>query len=173
MSYHDNETPGYDVCLELSSCQWPQWMLAVGGRRLASVGKECEGGRERCTLRRFRIRGLIEGMLRTVMGNICWGHKAQVGHGAQNHQANKFTRRPKEWNEPERGEEGKGKKQKNKWKREWTVRKKQGKGIESERWSRRRERENQKDSASLNRVAGPSEWSSVGLLYKYDDTVSY
>lgn len=79
---------------------------------MASIGKECEGGRERCTLRRFRIRGLIEGMLRTVMGNICRGHKAQVGHGAQTHQANKFTRRPKEGNGPERGEEGKGKNRK-------------------------------------------------------------
>lgn len=51
-------------------------------------------------------------MLRTVMGNICWGHKAQVGQGAQNHQANKFTRRPKGGNGPEIEEEGKGKNRK-------------------------------------------------------------
>lgn len=37
------------------------------------------GGRENCTLRRFRIRGLIEGMLRTVMGNICLGESQSTG----------------------------------------------------------------------------------------------
>lgn len=57
-------------------------MAAAGIHRL---GREegTVGGRENCTLRRFRIRGLIEGMLRTVMGNICQGsHKAQVASGA-------------------------------------------------------------------------------------------
>lgn len=41
---------------------------------MASTGRAERGqvrGRENCTLRRFRIRGLIEGMLRTLMGNIC------------------------------------------------------------------------------------------------------
>ena len=37
------------------------------------------GGRENCTLRRFKIRGLIEGMFRTVMGNIWWGESQSTG----------------------------------------------------------------------------------------------
>lgn len=45
----------------------------------AGGGEGASRGRENCTLRRFNIRGLIEGMFRTVMGSICWGsHKAQV-----------------------------------------------------------------------------------------------
>lgn len=62
------------------------------------LGRGKKGGRERCTLRRFRIRGLIEGMLRTVMGNICSGHKAQVGRSAKGHEGNRLTSRPKEGN---------------------------------------------------------------------------
>lgn len=68
-----------------------------------------KGGRERCTLRRFRIRGLIEGMLRTVMGNICSGHKAQVGRSAKSHEGNKLTSRPKEGNGVNEMQRGKGK----------------------------------------------------------------
>ena len=53
-------------------------MAAVGNHR---VGREegTVGGGENCTLRRFRIRGLIEGMLRTVMGNICRGQSQSAG----------------------------------------------------------------------------------------------
>ena len=71
------------------------------------------GSRESCTFRRFRIRGLMDGMLRTVMGNICqggsrldgrrgrrggWeerkrGHKAQVANGGQNVHGSKVTGR--------------------------------------------------------------------------------
>lgn len=60
-----------------------------------------------CTLRRFNIRGLIEGMLRTVMGNICWGEVTkhrwpamQKGHRA------KVTRRPKKGNRVEEEKDG-------------------------------------------------------------------
>lgn len=37
-------------------------------------------------------------MLRTVMGNIFSGHKAQVGRSAKSHEGNKLTSRPKEGN---------------------------------------------------------------------------
>lgn len=54
-----------------------------GWQRLAYRGQaERRGqvwGRENCTLSRFRIRGLIEGMLRTVMGNICRGQSQSTG----------------------------------------------------------------------------------------------
>lgn len=40
--------------------------VGIGGRRRVM-------GRENCTLRRFRIRGLNGFMLRTAMGNICQG----------------------------------------------------------------------------------------------------
>lgn len=60
-------------------------------------------------MRRFRIRGLIEGMLRTVMGNICSGHKAQVGRSAKSHEGNKLTSRPKEGNGVSEMQRGKGK----------------------------------------------------------------
>lgn len=46
------------------------------------------GGRENCTLRRFKIRGLIEGMFRTVMGNICRGRGSQRTGG---HRCKKVT----------------------------------------------------------------------------------
>lgn len=45
----------------------------------AGIHRGQVGGRENCTLRRFRIRGLIEGMLRTVMGNICQGQSQNTG----------------------------------------------------------------------------------------------
>lgn len=90
------------------------WQLVR--RWLASLAAGKKGVRERCTLRRFRIRGLIEGMLRTVMGNICSGHKAQVGRSAKSQEGNKLTSRPKEGNGVNEMQRGKGKKQRNKCK---------------------------------------------------------
>lgn len=66
------------------------------------------GGRENCTLRRFRIRGLIEGMLRTVMGNI-WAvtkhssAKRSQGKGRQEDRERKWGRTRKD-----QGRRGKG-----------------------------------------------------------------
>lgn len=48
-------------------------------------------------------------MLRTAMGNICSGHKAQVGRSAKSHEGNKLTSRPKEGNGVNEMQRGKGK----------------------------------------------------------------
>lgn len=71
------------------------------------------GDRENCTLRRFRIRGLIEGMLRIVMGNICQGQsqsrdgqQCQKGAGSPGGQR-KDTRKNQENERRNRGYGGK------------------------------------------------------------------
>lgn len=101
-SKHSGAMEGY-------KCDWGWIWLAVGRQLLASLAGGKEGGRERCTLSRFRSRGLIEGMLRMVMGNICSGHKAQVGRRAKSHKGNELTSRPKEGNGVSEMQRGKGK----------------------------------------------------------------
>lgn len=99
---------------------WGWIWISVGRLWLASFAVGKKGGRERCTLRRFKIRGLIEGMLRRVIGNICSGHKhrwAAVPRGQQVTRATSWPAGQRKETVSTRCRGEKEKKQRNKCKR--------------------------------------------------------
>lgn len=119
MSLENNGTPrsscsqtlvNFSILERFGAGFWRQ--TAAVSIHIASKEERAGGrGRKNCTFRRFKIRGLIEGMLRTVMGNICQGGGAVIKHRwppvKKGHRA-KVTRRPEKGNRVGPGRKGWG-----------------------------------------------------------------